>query len=242
MLKYETPAAFEELKKFDTPTVTNAVGSYPNDDKCLHLYDAWKGKWYADQTLKCMYPELGRRVGHVVTAVYRPVNHDTKNKYNLYHLLCAIEKSPKPVILAIKQDFPPEMKDKNGLAGGMMMSSFRALGVEGVLSDGPSRDLDEVREFGIQYMLTGVTAGHGDMEIGEINVPVNICGMDLMPGDIVHMDENGACKFPAEYTEQVLDGCRKFRESEGDKQKRILEASTALEVIQILVGSAYGNE
>lgn len=242
MLKYDTPAVFEELKKFDTPTVTNAVASYPNDPKCLAIYNAWQGKWYTDQTLKCMYPELGRRIGHVVTAVYGPVDHTAKSKYTLYDILQAVEKAPKPVILAIKQDFPPEMKGINGLAGGMMMSSFRTLGVEGVLSDGPSRDLDEVRNFDIQYMLTGVTPGHGDYEIRAVNVPVNICGMDLMPGDIVHMDENGACKFPADRTDDVLESCKKFSESEGDKQKRILEADTALDVIKILIGTGYGAE
>lgn len=242
MVKYEMPEGFKELQKYDTPTVTNAVGSYPNDKKCLAIYNAWKGRWYTDQTLKCMYPELGRRVGHVVTAVYGPVDHDAKSKYSLYDVLKAIEASPKPVILAIKQDFPDDMKGIDGLAGGMMMSSFKALGVEGVLSDGPSRDLDEVREFGIQYMLTGVTPGHGDMEIKAINVPVSICGMDLMPGDIVHMDENGACKFPFDRLDEVVESCRLFSESEGDKQKRILQAETALEVISILVGSAYGEK
>jgi 4-hydroxy-4-methyl-2-oxoglutarate aldolase len=241
MVKYETSQIFEELKKYDTPTVTNAVGSYPNDPKCLAIYNAWKGKWYTDHTLKCMYPELGRRIGHVVTAVYAPVDHDAKSKYTLYDILKAIESAPKPVILAIKQDFPDDMKGINGLAGGMMMSSFRALGVEGVLSDGPSRDLDEVRNFDIQYMLTGVTPGHGDMEISAVNVPVNICGMDLMPGDIVHMDENGACKFPGDRVEEVAERCQQFSESEGDKQKRILEADTALDVIKILIGSAYGE-
>ena len=241
MLQYETPKVLEELKQFDTPTITNAVATYPNDPKCLALYNAWKGRWYTDQTLKCMYPELGRRVGHVVTVVCGPVDHTAKSRYSLNDIFRAIEKAPKPVILAVKQDFPPEMKGINGLMGGMMMSSFRTLGVEGVLSDGPSRDLDEVRNFDIQYMLTGITPGHGEFEVRAINVPVEICGMDLMPGEIVHMDENGACKFPADQAENVLESCQKFSESEGDKQKRIMEATTAEEVIRIGSGEGYSK-
>ena len=54
----------EELKKFDTPTIANVVGAYPeNKEFCLGLYDAWEDKWYANSVLKCMYPELGRTVG-----------------------------------------------------------------------------------------------------------------------------------------------------------------------------------
>ena len=57
----------EQLKQFDTPTVTNAVATYPkNKETCLGLYHPWEGEWYTDQTLKCMYPELGRVVGYAV--------------------------------------------------------------------------------------------------------------------------------------------------------------------------------
>ena len=55
-----------------------------------------------------------------------------------------------------------------------------------------SRDLDEVRPMGFQYMLTGVTAGHGAMAVQAVNVPVSVGGMDVAPGEIIHMDENGA--------------------------------------------------
>ena len=242
MVKYEVSEDFAALKNFDTPSITNAVASYPNDPKCLCLYNAWKGKWYTDQTLKCMFPEVGRKAGYVVTVVYGPIRADQKSKYTLHDVFKAIEKAPKPVCLAVKQDFPEDMKGINGLCGGMMMSSFKSLGVEGVISDGPSRDIDEVRQFDIQYLLTGITPGHGEFDIYAINVPVSICGMDVMPGDIVHMDENGACKFPPEYLHEVVERCKKFQAEESDKQRRILEANGADEVWAILSGTAYGEE
>ncbi len=236
MIDYEIPKLIEELKEFDTPTVTNAVATYPNNPDCLSIYHPWKGKWYTDQTLKCMFPEVGRVAGYVVTCVYGPTDPDFQNKYSLFDVLQAIEDSPKPVILAIKQDFPEEIKKINGLAGGMMMSSFKALGTVGVLSDGPSRDLDEIRPFGIQYMLTGVTPGHGDFALYAINVPVEICGMVVAPGDIVHMDENGACKFPANRLADVVESSRKQTNGEQEKQKRILEAKSAAEIKAIFTG------
>ena len=42
-----------------------------------------------------------------------------------------------------------------------------------------------------------MTAGHGEMAIQAVNVPVSIGGMDVATGEIIHMDENGAVKFPA---------------------------------------------
>lgn len=85
-----------------------------------------------------------------------------------------------------------------------MTTAMKKAGCVGVVSDGPSRDMNEIRDMDFQYLLTGVCPGHGDFQIDAINVPVSICGMDVAPGEIIHMDENGACKFPASYAPQVL--------------------------------------
>lgn len=212
-----------KLKNYDTPSVTNVVATYPEDKAhCLGLYEPWNSSWYTDSTCKCMFPELGRLAGHVVTVTFGLAgsNSGRRTFEDLYRV---IARTPKPVIVAIRQNLPDRLRLKNGLCGGNMMTAFRSLGVVGVISDGPSRDLDEVRPMGIQYMLTGVCAGHGPFEIQEINSPVTICGMDTAPGDIIHMDENGAVKFPAEYLGQVVTLCESLHQWEEKKQKLLSE-------------------
>ena len=224
----------EELKKYDTPSVTNVVATYPGDTEyCLGLYHPWNTNWYTDETLKCMYPELGRMAGYVVTVTFG-LSDPKFNRLGFVDLYKAIEKMPKPVIVAMKQDLPENIKKKNGLCGGNMMTAFKSLGVIGVMSDGPSRDLDEVRPMGLQYMLTGVCAGHGDFSIHAINTPVNICGMDVAPGEIVHMDENGAVKFPAEYLPEVVERCERLQAYEARKQKLLSEHHDAETLAKIL--------
>jgi regulator of RNase E activity RraA len=228
----------EALLQFDTPSITNVVATYPkNTQNCLGLYHPWKGKWYTDQSLRCMYPELGRRVGYAVTCVYGLPDPDFK-RLGLGDVLKAIENSPKPVVLIVKQDFPEEVKKINGLMGGNMLTAFKALGTVGVISDGPSRDLDEIRPMQVQYMLTGVTAGHGDFAVHAVNVPVEVCSMAVCPGEIVHMDENGAVKFPAEYLDEVYARALELQKYEADKQSRISKAKTAEEVMQAM-SAAY---
>lgn len=224
----------EKLKKFDTPSVTNVVATYPGDmEYCLGLYHPWNTKWYTDETLKCMYPELGPMAGYVVTVTFG-LTDPRFQRLGFLDLYKAIEKMPKPVIVAMKQDLPEEIKKKNGLCGGNMMTAFRSLGVIGVISDGPSRDLDEIRPMGMQYMLTGVCAGHGDFSIHSINTPVNICGMEVAAGDIVHMDENGAVKFPEEYLEEVAERCERLLAYETRKQKLLSEHHDAETLAKIL--------
>ncbi len=226
----------EMLMQYDTPSITNVVATFPNDPElCLGLYHPWKGKWYTDQSLKCMFPELGRRAGYVVTCVCGLPDPGYK-RLSFTDMYKAIENSPKPVIVVIKQNFPDEIKKINGLLGGNMMAACKALGAVGVISDGPSRDVDEIRHMGIQYMLTGIAPGHGGIAVQAVNVPVEVCGMAVCQGDIVHMDENGAVKFPSKYLEDVLIRVKKLQEKETIIQQRIRQANTAEEIAKILYG------
>lgn len=223
----------EKLKDYDTPSVTNVVASYPGSPQyCLGLYDAWYGKWYTDQRIRCMFPEVGRVAGLAVTCTYAMPGTSDK-PMTLRHVLRAMEAAGGPTILAIKQDFPPEIRDRNGLCGGNMMTAFKRCGCLGVLSDGPSRDLDEIRPMGMQYLLTGVTAGHGPFEVTAVNTPVELCGMEVAPGDVIHMDENGAVKFPLEYLDQVLERLALLSARETACQKQMREARDVEEVADI---------
>lgn len=228
-----TETLLEQMKQYDTPSVTNVVATYPNSDLCLGLYNPWKGHWYTDQSLRCMYPELGRTIGYAVTVIYSEPDAGF-GRLTFADLCKAIQAAPKPVVLVVKQNMPDEIKNKNGLCGGNMMTAFKALGVVGVISDGPSRDVDEVRPLGLQYMLTGVCAGHGDLAIQEINTPVDVCGMAVAPGELIHMDENGAVKFPADKLEQVAGLCEKLRVYEQDKQQRLAQCRDPEEMGRIM--------
>lgn len=230
-----------KLEEFDTPSITNVVATYPADKElCLGLYDPWTTNWYTDQSLKCIYPELGRKVGYAVTAIYGPPSSDF-DRLEFADVLRAIASTPKPVIVCIKQDFPEYMKNKNGLCGGNMMTAMKSLGAVGVISDGPSRDIDEIRPMGMQYMLTGVTAGHGTFSVKAVNIPVNICGMDVCPGDVIHMDENGCVKFPSKYIKDVYERAKKLQQIESARMKKMANTDDVEQIIRILEGFEDGK-
>ena len=225
----------KELEKYDTPSITNVVATYPKDKElCLGLYDPWVINWYTDQTLKCMYPNLGRKAGIAVTCVVS-LPDPNFNRLEWADVFRAISKPGLPVILVIKQDLPEEIKRKNGLSGGNLTTAFKASGAIGAISDGPSRDIDEIRPKEFQYMLTGVCAGHGDFSIKAVNVPVSVCGMDIAPGEVIHMDENGAVKFPLDALPKVLEYTKKLLANEAQMQAKVAAATGDVErVIRIM--------
>ena len=231
----------EELKNFDTPSITNVVATYPDRPICLGLYNPWTENWYTDQSVRCMYPELGRTVGYAVTCVYG-LPDPNYSRLSFMDVIDALDASKKPTILVFEQKFPPEIAGKVGLSGGNMTSAMKAVGCAGAISNGPSRDLDEIRPMKFQYMLSGVTAGHGAMAIHGVNVPVTVASMDVSPGEIIHMDENGACKFPADKLEAVLTHVRALQEEEEARISALRNAKTAAEVRAIFGGHSYAAE
>ncbi len=226
----------EKLKGFDTPSIANIVASYPHKPLCLALYNPSRGNWYTDQSVHCMYPELGRLVGYAVTIVFSPPDPIFK-RLSLLDLIDALEKSKKPSIIIMKQDFPPEILAKKAGSGGNMTTLFKACGAVGVIMDGPTRDLEECRPLRVQYLATGLTPASGvQASITAINVPVSVAGMDVSPGEIIHMDENGACKFPAD---RLADVCKNVKELVGEEEERVRNINTAKNIEEIKAAWTY---
>ena len=123
-----------------------------------------------------------------------------------------------------------------------MTAAMKAVGCVGALSNGPSRDIDAIRPMKFQYMISGVSAGHGDYDVLAVNVPVSVAGMDVIPGDIVHMDENGACKFPAEKIGPILANVKALLKEEAVRLNALSGAKTAAEVRAIFAGKSYAKK
>jgi len=233
---------FDALTKVDTPTITNVVATYPKSPTCLGLYNPWTENWYTDQTIKCMYPELGARVGHAVTCVFGLPDPNFSGRLSFMDVCDALDAMPKPTILVLEQKFPPEIGNKVGLSGEIMTTMMQTMGCVGCISNGPSRDIDAIRKMGFQYMLTGVSAGHGEMAVQSVNAPVSVGGMDVAPGEIIHMDENGACKFPADKLEAVHENVQKLLSGEDAQLAKIREATSAAHLKAIMSGKPYGGD
>ena len=116
----------EELKRIDTPTVTNVVATYPGNELCLELYHPWEANWYTDNRLGCWYPELGPVAGYAVTCTYG-VTDPGYSGPTLMDVLEEADKLGKPSIFCFEQRFPPELADKVGLAGGNMTSALKGV-------------------------------------------------------------------------------------------------------------------
>lgn len=232
----EEIAIMKELEQFDTPTITNAVATYPADPDCLGLYDPQEIDWYTDNRLQCLYPALGPRCGFAVTAVYGMVDA-AYSRLAFKDILLGIAEAEGPTVLVLKANFNDKMQNRNALIGGNMMTSFKQLGVVGVIGDAPARDLEEMRPLEVQCLFPGLSAGHGTMSIQAVNIPVHMSGMDVAPiTEVIHMDANGAVKFPRSKLREVLECAKRIAQKDETRQAAIKKLTDPLAIADAMKG------
>ena len=93
-------------------------------------------------------------------------------------------------------------------------------GAVGVVTNGACRDTDEIVRQGIPvyHRYTRPTVRPSRCELDATQVPVNIGGVMVRPGDLVVADGDGVVVVPGEHADAVLTEARKI--SNGDRAGR----------------------
>ena len=92
----------------------------------------------------------------------------------------------------------------NAMLGEMMLAHAETRGLAGVVIYGAIRDLASIRTKTFPVYAAGVThRGPYKNGPGEINVPVSLNGMVIMPGDLILGDDDGVVSVPRAEAEAI---------------------------------------
>lgn len=192
------------LKTVDTPTLSNAI-------ELLNIRPRNEG--FTPLQVKCLFPEFGRMVGYAVTAHVETVTRlEPADMLRFIDLYEALEASPKPGVIAFQE--VGAHGDYAAHCGEVMATVFTRLGAIGLVSDCGVRDIPEVRAMGFQYFARGTVASHAYFRIVRVGVPVQVAGMVIQPGDILHGDENGLLQVPKAEAHRIAEMVDKVRSRE----------------------------
>ncbi len=197
-------ALIEKLKAVDSPTLSNAI-------ETLKLRPRTEG--FTPLQLRCLFPELGRMCGHAVTAQVETMTqmHPTQESTFL-ELFQAVADSPKPAVVVFQEI--GGHGDYAAHCGEVMGTIFTRLGAVGLVSDCGVRDVPEVRGLRFHYFARGSVVSHASFRIVRVGVPVQVCGLAINPGDLLHGDENGLLKIPRVALEELLEAVEAVRAKE----------------------------
>lgn len=183
----------EYLKTVDTPTLSNAV-------ELLRVRGQTEG--FTPLQLQCLFPEFGRMCGYAVTAQVETVTSMDPLQGEAFHeLFAAVAAAPKPAVVVFQEI--GGYRDYAAHCGEVMATIFTRLGAIALVSDCGVRDIPEVRAIGMHYFARGKVASHARFRIVRSNVSIQVLGVPVRPGQIIHGDENGLLVVPQVGIEEI---------------------------------------
>lgn len=107
--------------------------------------------------------------------------------------------------------------------------------LSGVVIDGAIRDIKEIRDLKFPAFSKLRTANAGEPKgFGEINVPINVGGQKVFPGDWIIGDDDGVVVIPSEKAVEYTNRAMDVLEKENRIRKEIIEGSTLSSVMDLL--------
>ena len=110
--------------------------------------------------------------------------------------------------------------------GDILAGAVAARGVVGIVVDGAVRDVEGIDEVGVPTFARNAHPATGSSEgPGAINVPVQIGGVAVHPGDVLRGDGSGIVVVPREHLDTVIALTRAVAEREATWRRAIADGS-----------------
>lgn len=190
-----TDEDLDALRRLDTPTVCNALEITSPERR---------GTYFTVAPLLCAFPDLPPIVGYARTGTMRARTphggtaaqaHAKRNAYYEY-----VDSGDAPKI-AVIQDLDP-VPGFGALWGEVNSTIHKGLGCLGVLTNGSVRDLDAIAP-GFQLLAGMLGPSHAWVAVSGFGEPVNVAGMAVASGDLIHADRHGAVVIPHDVARDV---------------------------------------
>ena len=190
-------AQIEALRNIDTPTICNLIEMAAPERR---------GYGYTVEHLHCIFPEMKPIVGYAKTATMRAKQPSkyTAQEYlqirNNYFDYLNDGDLPK---VSIVQDVD-ERPGYGAFWGEVFTAVHKALGCVGAVTNGSVRDLDMIADD--FQLLAGVIApSHAFVHAVDWGCEVNVHGMVVQDGDLIHADRHGAVVVPTDAVSDIID-------------------------------------
>ena len=190
-------AQIEALRNIDTPTICNLIEMAAPERR---------GYGYTVEHLHCIFPEMKPIVGYAKTATMRAKQPSkyTAQEYlqirNNYFDYLNEGDLPK---VSIVQDVD-ERPGYGAFWGEVFTAVHKALGCVGAVTNGSVRDLDMIADD--FQLLAGVIApSHAFVHAVDWGCEVNVHGMVVQDGDLIHADRHGAVVVPTDAVSDIID-------------------------------------
>lgn len=190
------PGELDRLSKLSTSVVASAI------EVCnVRLPNTG----FMRSGVRCFFDDLPPVAGYAATLRIRtaaPPMEGGKYSYARTDWWEHVLSVPAPRIMVIQDmDQNPGL---GALVGEVNACILHTLGCVGVVTNGAIRDVAEVRKTGLQIFAGSVSVSHAYAHVFDFGGSVEVGGLKIRPGDLLHGDVNGVLNVPANLLSQVL--------------------------------------
>lgn len=201
-----TTSDLERIRQIDTCTVSNAI-------ERLRVRPRNEGQ-VSGRAAHCIFPELPPVIGYAVTGYMHSTTAPARGR--AYHENMDwwryVASIPEPRIMVVEdRDHEP---GSGALFGELHAVIGQALHCVGYLTNGAVRDLPAVKELGFQLFAGSVAVSHKYAHISEYGKQVEIGGLVIHPGDLIHGDLHGVHTVPTSIASRIPEIAAEILEQE----------------------------
>jgi 4-hydroxy-4-methyl-2-oxoglutarate aldolase len=188
------PEQLESLRRLDACLLANAIETF---------HERLRNEGFVDHTVRALFPHLQPMVGYAATIKIRGSAPPTSS--GLYpdrtDWWDYISSLPAPRVVVVQ-----DVATRSGLGslvGAVHMNILRALHCVGVVTNGSVRDIPAAESGGFHFFAGSVAVSHAYVHIVEMGTPVEIGGLKIHSGDLLHGDLHGVQSIPLNVAAQV---------------------------------------
>lgn len=191
------PLTFEQLealRQLDACTLANAIETF---------HERLRNEGFMGHAVRCLFPNLQPMIGYAATVKIRGSSPPTTgdlyvDRTDWWDYILSL---PAPRIVVVQD--AAARPGLGSLIGAVHMNILRALHCTGVVTNGSVRDIPAAESAGFHYFAGSLAVSHAYVHIVEIGQPVEIDGLKIRSGDLLHGDLHGVQTIPIDIAPQI---------------------------------------
>ena len=196
-----TPQQLGALRQLDACTLANAIETF---------HERLRNEGFVDASVRCLFPRLPPMLGYAATITLRGSAPPTvagpyADRTDWWDYVVSL---PEPRVVVV-QDVATR-PGLGSLVGAVHMNILRALRCVGVVTNGSVRDIPAAESAGFHLFAGSVSVSHAYVHIIEFGRPVEIGGLRIESGALLHGDLHGVQSVPLELVPQVFDAAARI--------------------------------
>ena len=176
-----------QLQSFDTCVISDAIETFG-----IRL----RSEGFSTAGFRCLFKSFPRLVGYAATCKVRSadppiVGSRYVERTDWWKHITSIP-SPRVVVIQDIDEHP----GTGAFLGSVHVNILKALGCVGAVTNGAARELPAIEASGFQVFAGRLAISRAYIHVVEFGGPVEVGGLKIQPGDLLHGDRHGIINVP----------------------------------------------